>query len=116
MEANALEYVTSPLTLFGLVILVCNAIFAACATVLKEPEIFKYTLHMFLAIVLMIGCIVLWTPAYLYHPRELDGLEQTLPYAPWVPTLMIVFGGLVYLLYHAWKHHTDRRPEQDGQI
>jgi len=106
MDASALNYVTSPLTLFGLVILVCNAIFAACATVLKEPEIFKYTLHMFIAIVFLIGGIVLWAPAYLYHPREVNGLD--LPYNPWVPTTVMLIGFMVYAIYHAWKHHTER--------
>ena len=111
MDASALNYVTSPLTLFGLVILVCNAIFAACATVLKEPEIFKYTLHMFIAIVFLIGGIVLWAPTYLYHPREVAGID--IPSYPWVPTLMMIVGFMVYVIYHAWKHHLEQQDRSD---
>ena len=63
---------------------------------------------MFIAIVFLIGGIILWAPAYLYHPQEIAGLEPPIPANPWVPTLMTFIGFMVYAIYLAWKHHSEQ--------
>ncbi len=80
VDTNILSAVTSPLTLFALVILVCNAVVAVCAATLKNVEIVKYTIHMFIAIVFLIGSMILWTPVYFYPPQ--DVIRLNLPHNP----------------------------------
>ncbi len=63
---------------------------------------------MFISIVFLIGAIVLWTPAYLYHPQEIASLKEPLPANPWVPSAMMLIGFMVYAIYHAWKHRTEQ--------
>lgn len=92
--------VSSPLSLFTLIILVCNAVFAICATKLRDKDSFKYCIHMFLAIVFFFGTIVLWSPAYLYPPSEVKQFNlQPNPLAPTV----CAFAGVIIYMYYQWR-------------
>ena len=73
--SSIISAIRSPLSLFGLIVLVCNAVFAISAAAMNNLEAFKYAIHMFLAIVAAFVMIALWHPRSLYHPRELEGLR-----------------------------------------
>ena len=111
MDPNMVSAVNSPLTLFALVILVCNTVFAVCATRLKNEDMFKYTIHMFLGIVFFFGGIVLWSPGHLYPPAQTGGLD--LPRNPWVPTIMVFLGVPIYMAYQGWKYLHEVKHKQD---
>ncbi len=113
MNPNMISVVSSPLTLFALVVLVCNAVIAVCATKFKNEEIFKYTIHMFLGIIFFIGSIVLWSPGYLYNPVEIKDLD--LPRNPWVPTIATFLGVLIYMAYHGWKYAKELKSSVQNQ-
>ena len=74
--SSIISAIRSPLSLFGLIVLVCNAVFAISAAAMNNLEAFKYAIHMFLAIVAAFVMIALWHPRSLYHPRELEGLRD----------------------------------------
>lgn len=104
----------SPLKLFALTVLVCNAFFGVAAATMEHLDAFIYSIHMFLAIVAAFVLTALWSPRSLYHPRELleirhaardDREERELFPAerPWVPTLVIAGGVLLYGAYQLIK-------------
>lgn len=69
----------SPMSLFGLAMLICNAIFSTSAAIMDDLEAFTYSIHAFLAIVFLFVIIAIWSPRTLYHPSDLKGLEKELP-------------------------------------
>jgi uncharacterized membrane protein YozB (DUF420 family) len=98
MDANVTTKVRSPLAFFAMTVLTCNTVFGICASVMKDPDLFIYCMHMFLAIVFFLGSLIIWTPLCLYHPKESS--ENKLPYHPWVPTVTFFLGLIIYLIYH----------------
>jgi hypothetical protein len=64
---------------------------------MKDRDLFIACMHMFLGIVFFFGSIVIWTPACLYHPNDVQG--NKLPYRPWVPTVTFFLGLMIYILY-----------------
>jgi hypothetical protein len=104
----------SPLKLFALMVLVCNAVFAIAASAMKNLDAFIYTIHMFLGIVAAFVAIALWSPRSLYHPRELseirdmerneDGAPRLLPpERPGVATGVLLCIGILYAIYQLIK-------------
>ncbi|MGF1640808.1 MAG: hypothetical protein ACFCUO_07655 [Rhodospirillales bacterium] len=100
----------SPLKLFALIVLVCNAVFAVAAASMGDLLAFTYALHMFLAVVASFVLIALWSPRSLYHPKELleiRALERSseegdriLPQErPGVATAVLLAGVFLYGLY-----------------
>ena len=100
----------SPLKLFALIVLVCNAVFGVAAASMGDLEAFTYTIHMFLAVVASFVLIALWSPRSLYHPKELLELkalekgskddDKILPRErPWVATAVLIAGVVLYGLY-----------------
>ena len=67
--------IRSPLSMFALIMLVYNGVFAYSAAQMNDIEAFKYTIHMFLGIVGSFVMIAMWCPRSLYHPKELKGLS-----------------------------------------
>jgi hypothetical protein len=103
----------SPLKVFALTVLVCNAFFGLAAAWMADIDAFTYAIHMFLAIVAAFVLTALWSPRSLYHPKELleirhlqqPGDDQDIfpESRPWVPTLAIGAGILVYAAYQLIK-------------
>ena len=105
----------SPLKLFALTVLVCNSVFGLAAALMGDLEAFKYSIHMFLGIVVAFVLTALWSPRSLYHPKELHEIrnlqqeseeeEELFPVdRPWVPTILIFFGLACYAAYQIWRH------------
>lgn len=69
----------SPLSIFGLAMLICNAVFSMSAAFMNSLEAFIYSIHTFLAIVFSFVIIAIWSPRSLYHPSELAGVDKELP-------------------------------------
>jgi hypothetical protein len=71
----------SPLSVFGLAMLICNAVFSISAAFINDNalEAFVYSIHTFLAIVFAFVIIAIWSPRSLYHPSELAGIGNELP-------------------------------------
>jgi len=109
MDITHVPTVNSPLMLFALIILVCNAVFAVCATKFRNEEMFIYTIHMFLGIVFFVGSIILWSPGDLYNPVEVKELK--LLRQPWVPTIATFLGVLIYMAYHVWFKREPQKQE-----
>lgn len=105
--SKIIPLISSPMSLFALIILVCNVIFAICATVLKDKELFKYCIHMFLAVVFFFGTIVLWSPACLYHPSEVEKfkIEQN----SWIPTLANIICVMIYMGYQVFMANQSKK-------
>lgn len=96
----------SPLSVFGLAMLICNAVFSLSAAIMGDIRAFTYSIHTFLAIVFAFIVIAIWSPRSLYHPSELVGLEHQLPenkHAPWVITLVILLCGFTYVGYQLYQ-------------
>jgi hypothetical protein len=100
----------SPLKLFALIVLVCNAVFGVAAASMGDLKAFTYSIHMFLAVVASFVLIALWSPRSLYHPKEILELkalekgskdDETMlpPDRPWVATGILVAGVIFYALY-----------------
>jgi len=90
----------SPLSVFGLAMLICNAVFSVSAAVMNNLEAFTYSIHTFLAIVFAFVIIAIWSPRSLYHPSELVGLDKELAeikHSKWVITG--IFYCLVFLIW-----------------
>ena len=101
----------SPLSVFGLAMLICNAVFSISAAFMDDIDAFVYSIHTFLAIVFAFIIIAIWSPRSLYHPAELAGLEKELPeikHARPVITLVILLCGFTYVGYQKYKF--DNRP------
>jgi hypothetical protein len=105
----------SPLKLFSLVVMVCNASFGLAATFSGNPENFIYALHAFLAVVGAFSMIALWSPRSFYSPSELLVLRELasqmpedqsiLPRSnPYVPTA----SALVVIVIYAFYEFSDR--------
>jgi hypothetical protein len=109
---SIISAIRSPLSLFGLIMLVCNGVFAISAAWMKDIEAFKYAIHMFLAIVGAFFLLALWTPRSLYHPRELQGLGDDIS-GPRLPkiivTLVLLLAMFSYGGYQAWKVQTEQK-------
>ena len=103
MNPGIVSTVKSPIAFFAITIFICNAVFAICASNMKDRELFIRCMHLFLGIVFFFGSIVIWTPAYLYHPSEVQGLN--LPYKPWVPTVAVFLGVILYMIYELLYCH-----------
>jgi hypothetical protein len=109
---SIISAIRSPLSLFGLIMLVCNGVFAISAAWMKDIEAFKYAIHMFLAIVGAFFLLALWTPRSLYHPRELQGLGDDIS-GPRLPkiivTLVLLLAMFSYGGYQVWKVKTEQK-------
>lgn len=98
----------SPMSLFGLAMLICNAVFSTSAAIMNNLEAFIYSIHAFLAIVFLFVIIAIWSPRTLYHPAELKDLENELPeskHSRLIITLVVLFSGIVYSAYQIYKLH-----------
>ena len=100
----------SPLKLFALTVLVCNSVFGLAAAWMGDLDAFKYSIHMFLGIVVAFVLTALWSPRSLYHPKELLEIrnlqqeneedKELFPVdRPWVPTILIFVGLALYAAY-----------------
>ena len=69
---GVLKATDSPLTMFALVILICNAVFALAAAELNDSQVMTYSMHMFLGIIGSFVAIAVWVPEALYHPRDIQ--------------------------------------------
>jgi len=104
----------SPLKLFALTVLVCNSVFGIAAGLMANIEAFKYSIHMFLGIVVAFVLTALWSPRSLYHPKELLEIrnlqqkneedKELFPVdRPWVPTILIFVGLACYAAYQYFR-------------
>jgi len=101
----------SPLSVFGLAMLVCNAVFSLAAAFMDELDAFIYAIHTFLAIVFAFIAIAVWSPRSLYHPAELAGLEAQVPdsrSSKIIITIAILLSGFAYAGYQAYKFDVAR--------
>ena len=100
-----MEAMGSPLRFFALAVLVCNTVFGYVAAKLDDPEAFKFSIHMFLGIVGAFILIALWAPRALYHPQELEGVEDLLPKTenPLLVTLVLGVALVSYVAYQVLK-------------
>jgi len=96
-----LAAIGSPLKFFALAIIVCNTIFGVAAATMKDPSNFKYSIHMFLAIVGAVLLVALWSPRSLYHPSELENIpDNKLPKEnSKAATVFILVGLAAYITY-----------------
>jgi hypothetical protein len=96
----------SPLSMFGLAMLICNAIFSLSAALLGEMEAFIYAIHTFLGIVFAFVMIAIWCPKSLYHPSELKDIENELPEiknSRFIITIVLLVGLFSYAGYQIRK-------------
>lgn len=96
----------SPLSMFGLAMLICNAIFSLSAALLGELDAFIYAIHTFLGIVFSFIMIAIWCPRSLYHPSELKGIGNELPEiknSRLIITLVLLVGLFSYAGYQMYK-------------
>jgi len=96
----------SPLSIFGLAMLICNAVFSMSAAFMKNLDAFIYSIHTFLAIVFSFIAIAIWSPRSLYHPAEFASMEQDVPepkYSKIILTLVILLAGFSYTGYQIYK-------------
>jgi hypothetical protein len=77
--AGIISSLRSPMSMFGLAMLICNAIFSTSAVIIQDLNAFNYSIHTFLAIVFLFVIIAIWSPRTLYHPADLKGLEKEVP-------------------------------------
>ena len=98
--SSIISVIGSPLRFFGLIALVCNAIFSIGAGLLKDSDSFAYCIHMFLGIIALFAAIAVWCPRALYHPRELSEIQiEDLPYKPLVVTIIGFLSLVIYIVY-----------------
>ena len=96
----------SPLSMFGLVMLICNAVFSLSAAMMDDINAFIYAIHTFLGIVFAFILIAIWSPRSLYHPAELKGLEDQLPEiknSRQIITIVLLIGAFSYAGYQIFK-------------
>lgn len=96
----------SPLKLFALVIIFSNTVFGVAASRMQNEDNFKYSIHMFLAIIGAIILIALWSPRSLYHPAELKEVpDNRLPKEdPKVATIVLCGALVAYMVYYGIKN------------
>ncbi|MFT5721139.1 MAG: hypothetical protein ACI9W6_001452 [Motiliproteus sp.] len=87
----------SPLSMFGLAMLICNAVFSLSAGLIGSLDAFVYAIHTFLAIVFSFIMIALWSPRSLYHPSDLEGISSDLPEIK--HSRMIITGVLLAVIF-----------------
>ncbi len=102
--SSVISAIRSPLSLFGLIVLVCNGVFAIAAASMNNIEAFKYAIHMFLAVVGVFVMIALWHPRSLYHPRELEGLRDDITGVRLPKTIITSVMVFVLLLYVGYQY------------
>jgi len=78
--AELIKAIRSPLNVFALTVLVCNAVFALAAANLNSVEAFTYSMHLFLGIVGAFTLIALWSPGTLYHPDDIKALDSVIKF------------------------------------
>ena len=109
-SVDTIRAVQSPLGLFALAVLAATSVFSLAAGFMKCKESFKYCIHMLLAIVAWFGSIALWSPASLYHPRDLVGLpvpaQQEMH--PWIPTIFAIAEVVIYIAYQVYVRERTR--------
>jgi len=96
----------SPLSVFGLAMLVCNAVFSISAGIMGSLDAFTYSIHTFLAIVYSFIIIAIWSPRSLYHPSELAGIENQLPdikHSRLIITIVLLVSVFSYAGYQVYK-------------
>jgi FtsH-binding integral membrane protein len=92
--------------MFGLAMLICNAIFSTSAVIMKNLNAFNYSIHTFLAIVFLFVIIAIWSPRTLYHPADLKGLEKEVPeikHSRVIITLIMFLAVSAYAIYQKNK-------------
>lgn len=93
----------SPMSMFGLAMLVCNAVFSTSAAIMNNLEAFIYSIHTFLAIVFLFVIIAIWSPRTLYHPSDLKGLEKEVPEIRNSRLIITAIGMAAACLYAAYQ-------------
>lgn len=53
-QATIFSSLRSPMSVFGLSMLICNAVFSTSAAIMNNLEVFIYLIHSFLAIVFFV--------------------------------------------------------------
>jgi FtsH-binding integral membrane protein len=94
------------MSMFGLAMLICNAIFSTSAVIMKNLNAFNYSIHTFLAIVFLFVIIAIWSPRTLYHPADLKGLEKEVPeikHSRVIITLIMFLAVSAYAIYQKNK-------------
>lgn len=109
--SNVIDSVRSPIKFFTLVMLVCHAIFAICATILEAPMLVVYCMHMFVAMVSFMFIATLWCPSALYHPSELSSEQNNnVKNSPMIPTIFGMVGLVLYLIYQSFVVYSGGHP------
>ncbi|WP_394170710.1 hypothetical protein [Saccharospirillum alexandrii] len=105
-QATIISSLRSPMSVFGLSMLICNAVFSTSAAIMNNLEAFIYSIHTFLAIVFLFVIIAIWSPRTLYHPADLKGLDKDLPdinHSRLIITLVLLLAGFSYTAYQLYK-------------
>lgn len=95
----------SPLSMFGLAMLICNAVFSLSAGLMGDLNAFIYAIHTFLGIVFAFIMIAIWSPRSLYHPSELKGNSSEIPEIKnsrliiTIVLLIVIFSYAAYQMY-----------------
>jgi hypothetical protein len=100
--------------MFGLAMLICNAVFSLSAALLGDPQAFIYAIHTFLAIIFAFIMIAIWCPRALYHPSDLKEFKNELPeikHSRLIVTIVLLIGLFSYAGYQANK--PDAVPNKD---
>ena len=96
----------SPLSVFGLAMLICNAVFSLSAALMGNLQAFIYAIPTFMGIVFAFIFIAIWCPRSLYHPSELKGIDKELPeikHSQLIVTIVLIIGFLSYAGYQMQK-------------
>jgi hypothetical protein len=105
----------SPMSVFGLAMLICNAVFATSAAIMRDLNAFTYSIHTFLAIVFLFVIIAVWSPRTLYHPADLAGLEKEVPeikHSREIITLVMLLAVFSYAYYQIDKSEKSSKKEE----
>jgi hypothetical protein len=108
--AGIISSLRSPMSMFGLAMLICNAVFSTSAAIMGDIEAFKYSIHAFLAIVFLFVIIAIWSPRTLYHPSDLKGLDKEVPEiknSRLIITLILLLAAFSYVAYQLVPNNKD---------